>query len=154
MGWWVDWVGWVGWCKVIIVSNPTKLRLGYGWVVVRLGFWQYQQQLFLMVSTFATLWIRIRNQIGRKWFLWQLNICIFLFHRFVRWETNFDIIWIWFSLFIFQWFARWIYLDQNPFWGSLVRYFLDLDLRTEVDPIWGISSDGHPFGLYLISDQI
>ena len=33
--------GWV-W-KVIIVSNPTRLRLGYGWVVVRLGFWQFHQ---------------------------------------------------------------------------------------------------------------
>ena len=31
----------VGWCEVIIVSNPTRLRLGYGWVVVRLGFWQF-----------------------------------------------------------------------------------------------------------------
>ena len=27
-----------GWCKVIIMSNPTRLRLGYGRVVVRLGF--------------------------------------------------------------------------------------------------------------------
>ena len=32
-GWW--------WCKVIIVSNPTRFRLDCGWVVVRLGFWQY-----------------------------------------------------------------------------------------------------------------
>ena len=27
-----------GGCKVIIVSNPTRLRLGCGSVVVRLGF--------------------------------------------------------------------------------------------------------------------
>ena len=38
--------GW--WCKVIIMSNPTRLRLGSGWVVVRLGFWQY---------TFSWIWI-------------------------------------------------------------------------------------------------
>ena len=36
----VWWVGWGGGCKGIIVSNPTRLRLGCGWVVVRLGFWQ------------------------------------------------------------------------------------------------------------------
>ena len=32
---------WWGVCKVIIVSNPTRLRLCCGWVVVRLGFWQF-----------------------------------------------------------------------------------------------------------------
>ena len=35
-------VGWVvvvvGVCKVVILSNPTRLRLGCGEVVVRLGF--------------------------------------------------------------------------------------------------------------------
>ena len=41
----VGWGGWWGVCKVIIVSNPTRLRLGCGWVVVRLGFWQYWQYL-------------------------------------------------------------------------------------------------------------
>ena len=35
-----------GGCKVIIVSNPTRLWLGCGWVVVRLGFWQQFFQWF------------------------------------------------------------------------------------------------------------
>ena len=35
---------WWGGCKVIIMSNPTRLRLGYGWFVVRLGFWQFHQK--------------------------------------------------------------------------------------------------------------
>ena len=33
-------VGVWGVCKGIIVSNPTGLRLGCGWFVVRLEFWQ------------------------------------------------------------------------------------------------------------------
>ena len=35
---WVGGWGGVGGCKVIIVSNPTRLRLGCGLVVVSLGF--------------------------------------------------------------------------------------------------------------------
>ena len=49
------WGGWCGWCGVvwtaIIMSNPT--RLGLGWVVVRLGFWQYSQTRFETVSNLS-----------------------------------------------------------------------------------------------------
>ena len=53
--------GWWGVCKVIIVSNPTRLRLGSGWVVVRLGFWQnwfYSKMGFYWKSP----WLQSNNQ--------------------------------------------------------------------------------------------
>ena len=52
--------GWWGGCKVIILSNPTRLRLGYGWVVVRLGFWQYNHNCGIWTS--RKTYIDITNQ--------------------------------------------------------------------------------------------
>ena len=48
--------GWWGGCKVIIVSNPTRLRLGYGWVVVRLGFWQLTCGTNLISTSVFPFW--------------------------------------------------------------------------------------------------
>ena len=66
------WVG--GGCKVIIMSNLTRLRLGFGWVVVRLGFWQLWP-----FSLYFSLFLVWKGPLQRKHFPWVLRAHHYVF---------------------------------------------------------------------------
>ena len=84
--------GWWGVCKVIVVSNPTRLRLGCGWVVLWLG-WGFDKNTSL-VSSLVVLKI-VPNDIGilgkfpKFSKIWMRNNSLISLRCFINGKTTF-----------------------------------------------------------------